>query len=238
MPRPTNREIEQYYFDLFRSHYALPDGRIEYADKPDVIVHGARRLGIEIANLYIADGSDPASEQVQRRRREQVLERAQSLHLASGGRRIELSAAFDPREPILEIDPLARKLAEIAVRVQGSPGQVDSLTFDHVPELTFLYHSGKEYSNAKWRCAQSYATPFVSVERVRQLVAEKAAKAVDYDKDCEAYWLLLVVDFMDPAQDAFVEWPDGTALARSPFERILIYKPQFGQVVEAPQATM
>ncbi|QBR04223.1 hypothetical protein [Paraburkholderia pallida] len=238
MPRPTNSEIEQYYFDLFRSHYALPAGRIEYADKPDVILHGERRLGIEIANLYLADGSDPASEQVQRRRREQVLERAQSLHLASGGRRIELSAAFDPGVPILEIDPLARKLAEIAMRVQGSSGQVDSLTFDHVPELTFLYHSGKEYAGARWRSVQSYAVPFVSVERVRQLVVEKTAKVADYDKGCQAFWLLLVVDFMDPAQDQFIEWPDGVALAKSPFERILIYKPQFGQVVDAVQAAM
>jgi hypothetical protein len=237
MPRPTNREIEQYYFDLFRSHYALPAGRIEYTDKPDVIVHGEPRLGIEIANLYIADGSDLASEQVQRRRREQVMARAQLLHLASGGRRIELSAAFNPSLPIREIEPLARQLAEIAMRVQCSSGRIDSLTFDHVPELTWLYHNGKEYDTAKWLCMQTYATSFVSVERVRQLVADKAVKAADYNKDCEAHWLLLVVDFMDPAQDVFVEWPDGVVLTKSPFERVLIYKPQFGQVVEVPQAT-
>lgn len=238
MSRPTNREIEQFYFELFRSHYALPDGRIEFSDKPDVIVHAERRLGIEMANLYIADGSDSASEQVQRRRRKQVLKRAQSIHLASGGRHIELWAEFDPSKPILEIDPLARKLAEIALRVQNSPGRVDSLTFYHVPELRSLCHSGKEYEDAEWRPNQVYAVPLLSIERVCEIVAEKTAKATDYDKCCEAYWLLLVVDFIDPAQDQFIEWSDGAALPRSPFERILIFKPQSGQVVEVRQAAM
>ena len=214
----------------------MPAGEIEYKDKPDVIVHGERRLGIEIANLYLVDGRDPASEQVQRRRRDQVMARAQALHRESGGRRIELSAAFDPGLPIMETEPLARKIAEIATRVQGVPGRVDALTFDHVPELTALYHSDKEYDSAKWFCTQSYGTPFVSVGRVRQVVADKTAKAVDYDKGCEAIWLLLVVDFMDPAQDQYIEWPIGAALDKSPFERVLIYKPQFGQVVEALQA--
>ena len=234
MPRPTNREIEQYYFGLFRSHYALPAGRIEYKDKPDVILHGERRLGIEIANLYIADGGDPSSEQIQRRRRKEVVARAQSLHRQAGGRGIELWATFDLGCPIYDTEPLARKLVEIAMRVENSPGQVSPLTFVHVPELLVLYHSGKEHEDAEWRDNSGHAVPLLSVDRVRELVAGKSAKVSGY-KGCDAYWLLLVVDFMDPAQDQYIEWPDGVTLARSPFERILIYKPQFGKVVEALQ---
>ncbi|QBR04061.1 hypothetical protein [Paraburkholderia pallida] len=238
MRRPTNSAIEQYYFGLFSSHYALPAGRIEYADKPDVILHGERRLGIEIANLYLVDGSDRTSEQVQGHRRDQVMGRAQSLHRESGGRDIELWATFDPCQPVSDIESLARKLAEIAMRVENSAGRVNPLTFVHVPELHSLFHNGEEYEDAKWRPNQGYTVPLLSVDRVRELVAGKTAKAVGYDKGCEAFWLLLVVEYMDPAQDQFIEWPDGAALAKSPFERILIYKPQFGQVVEAPQAAM
>ncbi|HEX7909914.1 MAG TPA: hypothetical protein VF534_17735 [Paraburkholderia sp.] len=235
MPRPTNREIEQYYFGLFQGHYVLPAGEIEYKDKPDVIVHGERHLGIEIANLYLVDGSDPASEQVQRGRRGQVMARAQALHRQAGRRDIELWATFDPSEPIRDIEPLAHKLVEIAMRVPTTPGWVSLLTFAHIPELRSLFHNGEEYKNAEWRPNQGYAVPLLSVERVREIVADKAAKAVSYDKGCEAYWLLLVVDLMDSAQDQDIEWPDGVVLAKSPFERILIYKPQFGQVVEVVQ---
>ena len=50
--------------------------------------------------------------------------------------------------------------------------------------------------------------------------------------DC---WLLLVVDFMDPAQDQDSRWPAGETLKKSPFERIFLYKPQFGEFVQVPQ---
>src|SRR5688572_5031435 len=108
MSRPTNQTIERCYFELFASHYNMPAGAVVFTDKPDVIVRGERAIGIEIANLYVASGADPASEQVQRVRRLQVIERAQSLHYASGGRRIELSVDFDPKYPIRDIEPLPR----------------------------------------------------------------------------------------------------------------------------------
>jgi hypothetical protein len=96
MSRPSNQTVERYYFELFRSHYEVPDGDLVFTDKPDVIVRGTQTIGVEIANLYLASGADSASEQVQRVRRLQILERAQALHLASGGRHIELSVGFSP----------------------------------------------------------------------------------------------------------------------------------------------
>ena len=62
MSRPSNQTIEQYYFELFATHYDMPAGAVVFTDKPDVIVRGERTIGIEIANLYIASGADPASE--------------------------------------------------------------------------------------------------------------------------------------------------------------------------------
>jgi hypothetical protein len=236
MSLSDNRKIEQHYFELFRLRYELPAGRLEYTDKPDVILHGERCLGIEIANLYIADGSDSTSEQVQRRRRKQVLARAQALHREAGGRCIALWVTFNPGHPVQVIEPLAVKLAEIAMRIESSPGRVDSLTFLHVPELHLLYHSGEEYENAEWQDNPLHAGSILSTERVRAMVAVKSAKALGYNKNCDAYWLLLVVDFMDSAQDQSIEWPEGTMLAKSPFEQIMIYKPQFDEVVQVQQA--
>ena len=46
-----NRDIEQYYFEMFQRDYSIPDGDVEYGDKPDVVVHGARTIGIEITNF-------------------------------------------------------------------------------------------------------------------------------------------------------------------------------------------
>jgi hypothetical protein len=50
MPSVSNRDIEQYYFEMFRKNYPLPAGRVEYGDKPDVIIHGGATIGIEMGD--------------------------------------------------------------------------------------------------------------------------------------------------------------------------------------------
>jgi hypothetical protein len=232
MSRPNNQEVERYYFEQFRSHYPMPEGELVYTDKPDVITRGSTAIGVEIANLYIVSGADPAGEQVQRIRRQQTLARAQALHLAAGGRRIELSVDFQPNQPILEVESVARALAELAKRIDSSPsGQVSPTLFKHIPQLRFVYNNARQYADAQWRSVQCYCLPSLSVERLHEVVQEKNQKAKAY-QPCDVYWLLLVVDFMDPAQDQELWWPAEARLGESPFERILLYKPQFAQVVE------
>lgn len=53
----TDQQIlEQKYFEQFAQHYPIPCGAIEYSDKPDILIHGDIKLGIEIAHLYKVDG--------------------------------------------------------------------------------------------------------------------------------------------------------------------------------------
>ena len=58
--------------------YELTDilGEIAYGDKPDVIVEGGRKVGIEITNFYLDMGNLTESEQVQSKRRKAVLSEA------------------------------------------------------------------------------------------------------------------------------------------------------------------
>jgi hypothetical protein len=51
---------------------------------------------------------------------------------------------------------------------------------------------------------------------------------------CDAFWLLLVIDFIDRAQDPDIQWPDPDFRISSPFERIILYKPQFAEWTEVP----
>lgn len=235
MTRPTNQDIERYYFEQFRRHYPLPEGAVIFSDKPDVIVRGQRTLGVEIANLYLTPGADPSAEQVQRKRRLKTLELAQKLFLGAGGRRIELSVDFNPLFPIQDAPSLARALANIATTAETHPAtQITRKDFSHIPELCFVHYNPREYADAKWRSTQVYEVPNLSISRLQQLVDEKTRKLQEY-QPCEEYWLLLVVDLMDPAQDQEIDWPKGEVLNKSPFERILIYKPQQSQVTHVPQ---
>jgi hypothetical protein len=77
MAAKSNQRIERHYFELFRKIYRLPNGQVKYGDKPDVIIEGERRLGIEVTNFYLERGEIPQSEQNQMRIREDVLKKAQ-----------------------------------------------------------------------------------------------------------------------------------------------------------------
>ena len=81
---------------------------------------------------------------------------------------------------------------------------------------------------------QVYDVPALLVERVKKVVRDKSAKALEY-QNCEALWLLIIVDFWEPAQDQDIRWPTEETVGQTPFERILIYKTVFNEVVEVSQ---
>ncbi len=221
---------EQSYFQIFAQHYNLPPGRIEYSDKPDVLIYGERKIGVELAHIYKKCGKYSASEQVQNQSRMSVIKAAERLFLERGGRKIELWIDFDPQYPIQIIDKTANDLANVALEIAGfMEGHTSYGEFEKVPELRFLTHNGKEYADSKWKLLQGHEVPNLSVERVKELVAQKTKKLQNYHP-CDAYWLLLVVEFWDPAQDQDIEWPQNESVGLTPFEKILIYKPQFRQV--------
>jgi hypothetical protein len=67
---PMHQSIERRCFEMFRKNHPLPSGAVIYGDKPDVILKGAQKVGVEMANFYVTYGASQNSEQVQRKRRE------------------------------------------------------------------------------------------------------------------------------------------------------------------------
>ena len=64
-----------------------------------------------------------------------------------------------------------------------------------------------------------------------EIIREKETKAQQYSS-CDAYWLLIVVDFIDAAQEQEIRLDGGVVIASDVFEKILIYKPDFEHIVE------
>ena len=161
-PREAHRRMgkwlhEPYYFEMFRRHYLLPTGTIEYRDKPDFILHGARKIGIEITNFFLEDGGCTDSEQRQGGVRATVVSEAQQIYLENGGKRMELSFGFDKTRPIQDRGELAEKMAELAKRVEGFPtGRISRKIFREIPELSFVYLNAEECPNSQWKVQQVY----------------------------------------------------------------------------------
>lgn len=236
-----NQMIERRFFDHFHAHYPLPSGVLEYDDKPDVRIigkGGQRILGVEITRLYKVGGDDPTSEQAQRGMRRAVIGEAERIYLSRGGRKICLNVTFNAQYPILgkqDVRKTAEGLAEYAKKISVHRGMYYEYNpIEALPELSYLYHDGGEYPLSRWMNPQPYDTPTLLVERVKEVVTQKSEKVREYTS-CAAYWLLIVIDFMDVSQDQGIDWPLGESIGKTPFERILIFKTCFNEVVEVLQ---
>lgn len=231
----TKQQTEELEaFRLFQRDYRLPEGTLEFSDKPDVLIHGDITLGIELTALHIQDGGDEASEQRQAKRREEVLICAQNIHRHAGGNPIELVVGFDRACTIKDVHATAKAIAKVAARIQDDQrGEIEYLAYKHIGGVNFMYLTG-EYADARWRVQQSHQVPNLQVNRVKKIVADKIERAGKY-QDCDELWLVITVDFWDPAQDQAIEWPTEPPIDCGPFKHVFLHKPAFRQVVEVPR---
>jgi len=232
----STRDKEKHYFEMFRKDYPLPDGIAEYGDKPDVILRGERTVGIEITNFFLEEGTLPKSEQAQRRARDEVLFKAQRIYEMKNGRKIKLAFGFDKAVPICDRNKLAKKIADLATRVETrATGQLRRDLFQDIPELSFAYLISDAAEDDRWQVIQVYSTPMMSLEQLKKIIEEKEVKSKDY-RPCACYWLLVVVEFIDPAQDQEIRIDGLDTLRSEVFERVLIYRTAFGHVLETNTA--
>jgi len=237
MQEKSNREIERHYFEMFRRNYSLPSGMITYGDKPDVILEGESKIGIEITNFYVDDGKLPGSEQRQRGLRDVVISKAYRMYEERKNKKIELTFGFDEKTPIGStkkvIQKLSRDLVTLAEKVKEyEAGPIRGAHFQNIPELSYAYLYAKECSIPKWRTAQVYSGSIMSRDKLIAIVREKELLSYQYEK-CDSLWLLIVVDFADRAQDQEIRIDNFEKVGSNVFDKIFVYKTHFSHVLEA-----
>jgi hypothetical protein len=230
----SNQEIERHYFELFRKVYPLPDGELRYGDKPDIIIDGERRLGVEMTNFYVEGGELIESEQIQRRIRKIILKKAQQKYTHKGGK-LEISFSFNKQYPIRHSQKLIPKIVEVIRRLESSrTGKISKYFLEDIPELDFVYINPILYSNPQWRNVQGYiGVNQMSMAKLKQILNSKEKKAEKYEK-CDAYWLLVVIDSFDRAQEQLI--PDEILngeikLASDIYKKIILFLNQEQQIL-------
>lgn len=153
--------------------------------------------------------------------------------MATGGGDIGLVIGFNLASPVAAKtrQSLAVRLATFAkaIEMQAS-GEVDRHLFhDVMPELDYVYLIAS-HSGAVWRVQQVYGVSAMPVDRLEVIIRDKEAKAISY-RPCDALWLLVVVGWLDPAQEQEIRI-DGLSMQSNVFDKIIIYKPDFEHIVE------
>lgn len=231
MGRKSNKEIEKYFFEKFMKAYTLPGGSIIYADRPDVILKGSRNIGIEITNFFLKDGSLPESEQIQQKAREYVIKEAENIYMAEKRKPISIFFMFNKDTPILIKRNLIGNIVELGRRIEmAETGQISKNLFSGIPELSFVSVDANSYDNPKWRIMQTGTTPIMSEEDLVKIVTRKEKDVKGY-QECDSYWLLIVVDFINPAQDQEIRVEE-IGIKSTIFEKIILYKTGYDHILE------
>jgi hypothetical protein len=232
LPKKTTRDIERHYLEVFGKAYKLPDGVVEYADRPDILIRGARTTGIELTCFYLQPGGSLGSEQKQKPLREGVLSDAHKQHRNAGGKKFELTIGFETDRPITSArrKVLPKELAAFAATIGANKsGPIDPELFGAMSEISSIYLNNKEYDDAKWRVCQVYSVDLMSPTELEKIVREKESKAAGY-LPCDDYWLLIVVDWMDNAQEQEIS-VQHVKIASKVFQKIIVYKPGFEDIL-------
>jgi hypothetical protein len=156
---------------------------------------------------------------------------AQLLYQKAIGKNIELTFSFDKEHPVQNVGTLAKNIMGLAQHIDDRDnGKIPKAVFQNIPELGFvrLYRPGDA---ARWRVEQGHRFGFTSPERLMDIIKEKEIKAGRYAA-CDAYWLLVVVEFLNAAQQQEIRIDGFDKLHSAVFENIIVYKPFFEHIRE------
>lgn len=228
-------EIEDHYFRQFCAHFRLPDGDVELGDKPDLIVRRTNSrevlLGIEQTRFFRESGSSIASEQIQSIRREAAIKQAEAEYMKLYANGLRLSLGFDPENPIEDVDSVARRITLLAQQIgRHESGSLYRRRYMAIPELAFVYVQWN--IEASWQLTQVHSGRLTPRDQLQDIVRVKDKQAIGY-RSCPELWLLVVIDFCDPAQDQEID-DKIASLESERFDKVILYKTVFNRVKEIP----
>lgn len=239
MTKKRQKIFESHYLYAFKKHFSeFPSGEILAGEEPDFVVddpNSGRSCGIEVANFYISDGSDFKSEQRQKAARVRLLRKIEKDYSTVASQPYVFYIDFDPRMPILDDLNRHKEIVHAIRNLVSSKTKVSLYRpFVQFPEIRHIYAELKSGSVSEWNLNQVYEVPLVDWSRVSTIIEGKSNKVKSY-QPCDRYWLLLVIESWDPAQDQVFPNNVSQNLVISPFERVFIYKTVTNEVVELLQ---
>lgn len=233
MTRKSQKSEERYNLEHFLQNKF---GSVEYRilkddEKPDFIIdlHN-KKIGVELTNLYKSNGSLTISESSQIGKRLDVLNNAQKLYFRRNLKKYEFHFNFDLNFPITNNKKFTKKLVHSIEEVLKLNKSSNQFRLKGCPEIESVYCNFVEYEQPLWQLAQVYDVGKIDIDNLKNIIDQKKLKLESY-KICDEQWLLVVIDFWNPAQDQEMNLI-GDEIISNPFDKIFIYKPASVELIE------
>jgi hypothetical protein len=100
-----------------------------------------------------------------------------------------------------------------------------------IAELQSVYLYDKLFNDSTWRPLQVYNIPNIDPKRLQDIICGKEIKFAHYQQ-FDQMWLLIVIDFMNMAQDQNIVDFERDLITVSKFDKVFLFKTCLNQIVE------
>ena len=230
---------EKEIFQSYLSISGLDAFSIEFGDKPDVIFVDSkeRKVGLEISRLDPYAASSLAGTPSARRAvRENIVRGAFESYVKDFAREqfylgVTFSDDFEISSAMHSKNFLKKIVGALKADDSWQSMFLDPTQSFGIEMLQFRRFTG---GGNNWETLQSYSVGAIDVAGLRERVRRKSDKS-KYYKSVDALWLLLYVDFWVSEADQEIILPANFSIEPSAFERVILFKPAFHQIVEVSQ---
>jgi len=232
---------EGLVLEQFKQVYlCFPAGKIskgQAGTEPDFIIEDStERIGIELTELPRNIGNDKLGILPQANLHRIILSNAERAYAALNNKKYKVYISFNEKSDITKktLNPLVNFLVEtINSTVQinpprkGSPVQlgISSLfPYENQVHLIQIYDFS-DYHNYSWEICNSHSVESLNLEVLHERISSKEGKlSKGLYTGCNQVWLLLYIDFWNPAMDQQIHKSLLPQVHSSGFQRIVIFK--------------
>jgi hypothetical protein len=209
----SKKALECRYLFAFRCRCTdFPDGIIECErEKPDFVVVGRERIGIEITQAFTGPGEAVSSPQSVEASMDEIVDLAKKYHADSFRSTINISLHFSIFKAVDRRNrhDFAKLIAEMAERTDSGEIHCELDKFGSVLIRVF---------RAPWLTRSSWVRPdagyvlTAAIDTLRSIIDNKNIKLSEYQEGIDRCWLLIIAPSHRPS--GFVE-PDRQSLEQT-----------------------
>jgi len=207
----VNKESEFFYLEEFKENFAdFPEGMICVDEKPDFVIKtGSKFLGVEITHYYREKSSETKSPLQQKlATRRKIVDLAKSIYDAKKLPPLYVHVHFGLHFYCSEreVQASAEKIVRVVEQALSKTSDEVFCRRDEIPlaGIDLITVKKKLKGINIWTAPFGSFVPFVSLQRIQEMLDEKNSRCEKYREKCDFVWLVVVMDRFQPSSFSLI----------------------------------